>query len=311
MGIPTSANAADTVVAVSDLTRVYGHRRAADGVSFAVGRGEIYGIIGPNGSGKTTSIECVQGLRVPTSGTIRVLGLDPATQRGALRHRIGSQLQESALPDRLRVWEALDLFATLSPKSRDWRGLARDWGLWESRSTAFADLSGGQRQRLFVALALVNEPEVVFLDEMTTGLDPSARHAAWELVEEVRDRGATVVLVTHFMDEAEALCDRIAVFRDGRVLAIDTPAGLVRRFAGESTVQFTHEGDVPWLSACEGVSAVHRSGTHFAVRGEGPLLAHVAAALVAHGIAPLDLSVERPTLEQAYLRISEMEDRTP
>ena len=311
MGIPTSASAADTVVAVSDLTRVYGHRRAADGVSFAVGRGEIYGIIGPNGSGKTTSIECVQGLRVPTSGTIRVLGLDPATQRGAPRHRIGSQLQESALPDRLRVWEALDLFATLSPKSRDWRGLAREWGLWESRSTAFADLSGGQRQRLFVALALVNEPEVVFLDEMTTGLDPSARHAAWGLVEEVRDRGATVVLVTHFMDEAEALCDRIAVFRDGRVLAIDTPAGLVQRFAGESAVQFTHGSDLPWLAACEGVSAVHRSGTHFAVTGEGPLLAHVAAALVAHGITPLDLSVERPTLEQAYLRISEMEAPAP
>lgn len=214
-------------VAVRKLAKVYGRLRAVDGVSFDVQRGEVFGIVGLNGSGKTTTVECLQGLRDRDSGEVRVLGLDPATQRDALRHRIGSQLQESALPDRLWVWEALDLFAAVSPRSRDWRRLAEDWGLSEKRNTAFADLSGGQRQRLFVALALVNDPEIVFLDEMTTGLDPSARRAAWDLVREVRQRGTTVVLVTHFMDEAEELCDRIAVFKAGRIVAIDSPSALV------------------------------------------------------------------------------------
>ncbi|MBA4181186.1 MAG: multidrug ABC transporter ATP-binding protein [Anaerolinea sp.] len=301
----------ERAVAVRELAKVYGPLRAVDGVSFDVRRGEIFGIVGVNGSGKTTTVECLQGLRDRDNGEVHVLGLDPATQRDALRHRIGSQLQESALPDRLRVWEALDLFAAISPRSRDWRRLADEWGLWEKRRAAFADLSGGQRQRLFVALALVNDPEIVFLDEMTTGLDPSARHAAWDLVRAVRQRGTTVVLVTHFMDEAEELCDRIAVFKAGRIVALDTPSALVRRFADHSTVRFTHEGDdLPWLDGCPGASAVEREGTRFTVAGDGPLLAYVASALVAHGIAPLDLRVERPTLEQAFLRISEVEATT-
>jgi len=297
----------ECAVTVRKLAKVYGPLRAVDNVSFDVQRGEIFGIVGVNGSGKTTTVECLQGLRNRDSGVVHVLGLDPATQRDSLRHRIGSQLQESALPDRLRVWEALDLFAAISPRSRDWRRLAEDWGLWEKRGTAFADLSGGQRQRLFIALALVNDPEIVFLDEMTTGLDPSARHAAWDLVREVRQRGTTVVLVTHFMDEAEKLCDRIAVFKAGRIVAIDSPPALVTRFADHSTVRFTHAGDdLPWLNACPGTLAVQHEGTHFTVTGDGPLLAHVASALVAHGIAPLDLCVERATLEQAFLRISEL-----
>ena len=299
----------EPAVAVGGLAKAYGRLRAVDGVSFEVRPGEIFGIIGANGSGKTTTVECLQGLRNRDAGTVQVLGLDPATQRDALRHRIGSQLQESALPERLRVWEALDLFAALSPRSRDWRRLAEEWGLWEKRSTAFSDLSGGQRQRLFVALALVNEPEVVFLDEMTTGLDPSARHAAWELVREVRTRGTTVVLVTHFMDEAEELCDRIAVFKAGRIAALAAPSSLVIRFADHSTVHFTHESDdLPWLSGCPGAIEVHREGARFTVTGDGPLLAHVASALVAHGITPLDLRVKRATLEEAFLRISELED---
>lgn len=308
----TNETAASTrrepAVAVGGLAKAYGRLRAVDGVSFEVRPGEIFGIIGANGSGKTTTVECLQGLRNRDAGTVQVLGLDPATQRDALRHRIGSQLQESALPERLRVWEALDLFAALSPRSRDWRRLAEEWGLWEKRSTAFSDLSGGQRQRLFVALALVNEPEVVFLDEMTTGLDPSARHAAWELVREVRTRGTTVVLVTHFMDEAEELCDRIAVFKAGRIAALDAPSSLVLRFADHSAVHFTHESDdLPWLSGCPGATGVHREGDRFTVTGDGPLLAHVASALVAHGITPLDLRVKRATLEDAFMRISELE----
>jgi len=295
-------------VHVRELQKRYGATRAVNGASFSVEQGEIFGIIGANGSGKTTTVECLQGLRKPDGGEIRVLGLDPQSQRDQLRHRIGSQLQESALPDRLRVWEALDLFGALSPKSRDWRELVREWGLTGKEGAAFADLSGGQRQRLFVALALVNEPEIVFLDEMTTGLDPAGRHAAWELVRDVRRRGTTVVLVTHFMDEAEDLCDRIAVFRQGEVTAIDSPAGLVQRYVNASTVRFSHDGDEPLsLEGCPGLNEVRREGTQYSATGEGPLLAHVASRLAAQGVYPADLRVERATLEQAYLRMTEAE----
>jgi ABC-2 type transport system ATP-binding protein len=292
-------------VSVSGLVKIYNRSRAVDGVSFDVKKGEIFGIIGSNGSGKTTTVECLQGLRRRDGGSVSVLGLDPATERDALRHRVGSQLQESALPERLKVWEALDLFASLSPRSRNWKELVQEWGLAAKEKAAFSDLSGGQRQRLFVALALVNEPEVVFLDEMTTGLDPSARHAAWDLVRRVRERGTTVVLVTHFMDEAEDLCDRLAVFDGGKIVAMDSPAGLVGRYANASTVHFSEESErLPWLSECPGVRGISRDGGRYTVTGDGPLLAHVAAGLVAHGIAPLDLRVERATLEQAFLSLT-------
>jgi ABC-2 type transport system ATP-binding protein len=299
-----AAAASSPAVLMRDLRKTYGQVRAVDGASLEVRHGEIFGIIGANGSGKTTTVECLQGLRKRDGGEVSVLGLDPQTQRGALRHRIGSQLQESALPERLRVWEALDLFAALSARSRPWRRLVSEWGLEEKQRAAFADLSGGQRQRLLVALALVNEPEIVFLDEMTTGLDPAARHAAWELVRQVRERGTTGVLVTHFMDEAEALCDRIAVFRAGNVLDVGSAGALISRHADHSTVHFTAEGELPWLAGCPGVSEVLRENGRYRVRGTGPLLAHVAAALVAHGHTPADLSVERATLEDVFLRLS-------
>jgi ABC-2 type transport system ATP-binding protein len=270
-----------------------------------VQRGEIFGIIGPNGSGKTTTVECLQGLRQADGGELSVLGLDPRTEGAALRHRIGSQLQESALPDRIRVWEALDLFASLSPRSRDWQSLAREWDIYEKKDSAFASLSGGQRQRLFIALSLVNDPELVFLDEMTTGLDPTARRLAWDLVRQVRERGTTVVLVTHFMDEAETLCDRIAVFRGGEVIAVDTAGGLVARASGGTKVTFSGPpADLPWLFEVPGVEGVEHEGSHFRVEGTGPLLAHVAAALVAHGLAPVDLEAQRPTLEDAFMQLT-------
>lgn len=292
-------------VAVHSLAKRYGDVQAVRDVTFEVRPGEIFGILGANGSGKTTTIECLQGLRKPDGGELRVLGLDPQAQRDQLRHRIGSQLQESALPDRLRVWEALDLFGALSPKSRDWSELVREWGLEGKERSAFGNLSGGQRQRLFVALALVNEPEIVFLDEMTTGLDPAGRHAAWDLVRDVRRRGTTVVLVTHFMDEAEDLCDRIAVFRRGEVAAIDSPAGLVQQYVNSSTVRFTYDGpEIEGLRACPGLSELRREGTQYTATGEGPLLAHMAALLAANGVYPVDLRVERATLEDAYLRMA-------
>jgi ABC-2 type transport system ATP-binding protein len=295
----------DYAITVERLRKAYRDIVAVQDVSFEVEPGEIFGIVGPNGSGKTTTVECLQGLRQPTAGDMRVLGLDPHRQGEALRRRIGSQLQESALPERIKVWEALDLFATAAEGRHDWRESAREWGLYERRNAAYANLSGGQRQRLFIALALIRRPEVVFLDEMTTGLDPAARHEAWSLVRTVRERGATIVLVTHFMDEAEQLCDRIAVFRGGRVVALDTPGLLVLRHATQRTVTFSSETPaLAWLRDVDGVSDVERHGQRFTVRGTGPLLAHVAAALVGHGIAPEDLRADLPTMEDAYMGLT-------
>ncbi len=303
---PGSASPADeAVISVRDLRKVYGHLAAVDGISFAVRRGEIFGLLGSNGAGKTTTVECVQGLRTPTSGTVRVLGQDPRTHLGALRGRMGCQLQESRLPDHLKVWEALDLFARFTPGATDWRVLLEQWGLTEKRDASFASLSGGQRQRLFIALALVSEPEVVFLDEMTTGLDPAARRVAWDLIERIRDRGTTVVLVTHFMDEAERLCDRVAVVDKGKIVALDTPRGLVVRYDPFEQVVFTYEdAEIDWLERVPGARTVTRRGPRVVVEGTGPLLAHVAAALVARGSTPEDLRVIEPSLEDVFLKLT-------
>ncbi len=293
-------------VEVLDLRKRYGSTQAIDGATFSIAEGEIFGIIGPNGSGKSTTVECLQGLRQPDAGEMSVLGFDPRRDANHLRRKIGSQLQQSALPERMRVWEALDLFASLCPGALTWQQAAHDWDLWEKRTTAFGNLSGGQQQRLFIALALIGKPSLVFLDEMTTGLDPSARRATWEHIRKVRDRGATVVLVTHFMDEAEYLCDRVAVFRRGKVVALDSPARLANAFGGGSVVTFTAEGasTFDWLADCPGAESVSRDGSLVTVRGRGALLAHVGAALVQHGFAPEDLTVRRHSLEEAYLQLT-------
>jgi ABC-2 type transport system ATP-binding protein len=295
-----------TVISVSHLAKSYGSLNAVKDVSFDVVEGEIFGLLGPNGAGKTTTVECLQGLRRYDSGTVRVLGFDPKVDSANLRRHIGSQLQESALPDRLRVWEALDLFASLSPSRADLNQLMEQWGITEKRNASFANLSGGQRQRLFVALALVNNPRLVFLDEMTTGLDPAARRVAWELIKAIRERGTTVVLVTHFMEEAEALCDRLAIVDNGLVAALDTPRGLINRYASEVRVSFTTEvADIGWLESIDGVSRINRSGRKVTVTGQGAILALVAASLVEHGIVPNDLYLEQPTLEDVFQRITE------
>lgn len=297
--------AIDTVISVRGLRKSYGEKAAVADLSFEVEEGEIFGLIGPNGSGKTTTVECVQGLRERDGGDVRVLGLDPATERPALGPRLGCQLQEAALPDRIKVWEALDLFASLASRPADWQELLEQWGLADKRDSTFASLSGGQRQRLFVAIAFVNRPEVVFLDEMTTGLDPSARREAWRLVEAIRDRGTTVVLVTHFMDEAEMLCDRVGVVFEGRIVALDTPAALAHSYGGETRVVFGYgKEDLSWLERVEGVSSVEWRGANVVVTGAGPVLVHVATALSEHGILPLDLHVEQPSLEDAFLALT-------
>ena len=294
-----------TVIDVVNLRKAYGATAAIDDVSFQVNDGEIFGLLGPNGAGKTTTVECLQGLRQPDSGSIRVLGFDPKADASNLKKQIGSQLQESALPDRIKVWEALDLFASTGAVAVNWSTLIEQWGLKEKRNAAFGTLSGGQRQRLLIALALVNNPKMVFLDEMTTGLDPAARRVTWDLIRAIRDRGTTVVLVTHFMDEAENLCDRVAIMNNGKLAAMDTPQNLINTYGNNITVIFsTERTDLDWLKAVPHVHNFSRHGQRIEVEGDGPVLALVAAELVKHGILPLDLRKEQATLEDVFLKIT-------
>ena len=293
------------VVEVSRLQKRYGSFVAVEDVSFTVARGEIFGILGPNGAGKTTTVECLQGLRGADGGDLSVLGLDPRSEASALRRKIGSQLQESALPDRIKVWEALKLFSSLAPGGRTWQLVMEEWGLANKRNSTFGSLSGGQQQRLFIALAVVNDPELVFLDEMTTGLDPMARRGTWDLIRKIRDNGTTVVLVTHFMDEAEELCDRIAIVDNKRVVALDTVEGLVKQHAGGATVTFSTDfDDVQFLRALREVEGVSHRGRHVEVSGHGPLLASVAVEMGMHGSKPADLDVKRSNLEDVFLSIT-------
>lgn len=295
----------DIVITVQNLRKVYGAKVAVDDISFEVAEGEIFGLIGPNGAGKTTTVECLQGLRRPDGGNLRVLGLDPQLESRALRQRIGSQLQESALPHRVKVWEVLDLFASFTAGSSDWQTLMKQWGLADKGKSAFSSLSGGQRQRLFVALALVTNPEVVFLDEMTTGLDPAARRVAWDLIGAIRNQGTTVVLVTHFMDEAEQLCDRVAVVDQGHVVALDTPQGLINTYGSDNRIIFsTDYPDLSWLEQLPNVRRITRRGTRVEIEGSGPILMPVARALDEHGISPSDLRLEQPNLEDIFLKLT-------
>lgn len=289
-------------ISVRGLRKSYGSVHAVRDVSFDVGRGEIVGILGPNGSGKTTTVECLQGLRHADDGELSVLGLDPRTQVAEIRRRVGSQLQDSALPEKIKVVEAIRLFASVGGGS-DVDRLLADWGLSAKRTAAFGSLSGGQRQRLFIALALVNRPQLVFLDEMTTGLDPAARHEAWRLIEQVRELGTTVVLVTHFLDEAERLCDRLVVIQHGVVSATGTPAELVARHGGGVSATFTADLDPADLAALPGVSAAGRRGRSVEVRGSAEALLHLGHTLVERGTLPTDLRIHQPTLEDAYFRL--------
>jgi len=288
---------------VRGLRKAYGDRVVVDDLDLDVPAGEIVGLIGANGAGKTTTVECIQGLRKPDAGTLRVLGYDPVTQAGELRPLIGSQLQDSALPDRLRVAEAVALFGTA--RTRDGGELLEQFGLEQRRRSAFGSLSGGERQRLFLVLALLNRPRLVILDELTQGLDPAARRNVWAAVRQLHDAGTTVLLVTHEMDEAEALCGRVVAMRGGRVLDAGAPADLVDRHAGTATIRFSMP-DAPALlldqvRRLDGVHEVERAGARVTVRGARPVIAHVGAALVRWGSVPADLSVHVPTLEDALL----------
>lgn len=294
------------VIEVRNLHKAYDGVTAVDDVSFNVDEGEIFGIIGPNGAGKTTTIESVIGLRKPDGGSVSVLGLDPQTEARKLGNRIGTQLQEAALPERMKVWEALDLYASFYEKTVPWEPLVEQWGLAEKRNTQFGGLSGGQKQRLFISLALLNDPQIVFLDELTSGLDPQARRATWDLIRAIREQGKTVVLITHFMDEVEALADRVAVIDHGRVIALDTPDNLIASLNSETKVLFSVPNgfQAARLENVSGVSAVNQYDRQITVSGNGPLLANVAAALAQHNIAPADLRVQQANLEDVFLALT-------
>jgi ABC-2 type transport system ATP-binding protein len=299
------------VIEVEGLKKRYGAHLAVDDVGFTVSEGEIFGILGVNGAGKTTTVECLQALRRPDRGRMRVLGLDPRSAGSQLRALVGSQLQSSALPDRLRVEEAVLLFGD---GDRHWADRLLDtWRLAGLRRSSFASLSGGQRQRLFIALALLNSPRVVFFDELTQGLDPLARSDVWRAIREVRERGTTVVLVTHFMDEAEALCDRVAVMRAGRVVDAGTPAELITRHARATTVTFTPpvSFDPATLAALPGIDRVERHGERIRVIGTSQLIAPVCAAVLGDDqLGPPDLRVHHPDLEDALIAlVSDPTDR--
>ncbi|MFW6097695.1 MAG: ATP-binding cassette domain-containing protein [Chloroflexota bacterium] len=291
------------VVSAQNLVKRYGETIAVHDVSFSVQQGEIFVIVGPNGAGKTTTVEMLAGLRRPDAGQVRLLGLDPQQDEAELRRRTGIQLQQAALPHRLKVWEALDLFASFYPQTVPLQPLMGAWGLTEKRNTAFTNLSGGQQQRLFIALALINDPELVFLDEITTGLDPQARRATWDAIRDIRRQGKAVVLVTHFMDEAQALGDRVAIVDHGRVVALDTPRALIAGLQAGARVCFTNPNgfDPTLLQNLEGVVTVEQHGRQVVVLGEGPLLARVSSALLQRGIEPADLDVQQPTLEDVFL----------
>jgi ABC-2 type transport system ATP-binding protein len=297
-----------SAIEVDSLAKAYGRLKAVDGVSFSVGAGEIFGMVGPNGAGKTTTIECLEGMRSPDGGEIRVLGLDPRKDGQELRERIGVQLQQSALPDDIKVWEALDLFASYYRKPAAWEPLIEKLEITDKKNARFSKLSGGQKQRLFIALALVNDPELVFLDELTTGLDPHARRSMWDLVRAIRERGKTVFLTTHYMEEAEHLCDRVLVIDHGRIVALDSPADLVRGLKSEIRILFTAKSglDPAPLKALPGVTRIEQNGERVLVAGQGDrMICLVINALDAQGVHFRDLRTEQPDLEDVFLALTE------
>jgi ABC-2 type transport system ATP-binding protein len=294
------------VIEVTGLTKRYGGQTVVDGISFHVEKGEIFGILGPNGAGKTTAIECLEGLRKRDHGEVRILGLDPKTDGRQLHQRIGVQLQETQLQDKLKVREALELYASFYPDPADWRELLDRWGLASKAGASFGKLSGGQKQRLFIALALVGHPELVFLDELTAGLDPGARRATWDLIGQVRASGVTVVLVSHFMDEVEELCDRVAILERGRIAALDTPARLVDSAGGEYRMRFRPLAplDEQSLASLPGVVSVTSRAAQVHVSGTGDFASAVTAELARRQVLVADLRIEGRSLDSAYVALT-------
>jgi len=300
-------NQGSSVIEVENVGKCYGKMVAVEDVSFEVFEGEIFGLIGPNGAGKTTTMECVEGLRVADSGRVSVLSLDPWRDARALQSRIGVQLQEAQLQKRIKVWEAIDLWVSLYDAPLDPDRLLEQLGLTQKRDSWFMNLSGGQKQRLFIALAIINNPDIVFLDELTTGLDPQARRTIWQLVRDIRDRGKTVFLTTHLMEEAENLCDRVAILDHGRIIDIDSPDALVRRHCPRRTVIFSTDwtGDPEVFTRSAAIEEVRNDGGTLTIRGVGDdLVSEVIHCISANSIRVRDFRTEAPNLEDVFLELT-------
>ena len=295
------------VISVSHLGKSYGSTVAVDDLSLEVYKGEVFGLIGPNGAGKTTTMECVEGLRKADRGTISVLGLDPRRDATALEQRIGVQHQEAQLQKRIKVWEAVDLWSALYVKVVDTEALLGRLGLEAKRNARFMTLSGGQKQRLFIALAMIHDPEVIFLDEVTTGLDPQARRTIWGLITDMKERGKTVFLTTHLMEEAERLCDRVAIIDHGRLVEVGTPAELVEKHCPQRSVVFTSEGNgaAERLAGGTGVLSATSEGCTHTLRGEGDdFVTHVINLIARENIQVTGFRTELPTLEDVFLKLT-------
>jgi ABC-2 type transport system ATP-binding protein len=295
-----------SAVEISHLRKTYGPLVAVDDVSFSVAEGETFGFLGPNGAGKTTTVECAIGLRSPDSGAIRLMGLDPQDNKAQIHQITGVQLQSGAFPPKLRVGEIIDMYRSFYHHSADVGELTGALGLADKRQSYYRSLSGGQQQRLSVVLALIGAPKIAVLDEMTTGLDPQARRDAWELIQHVRDRGTTVLLVTHFMEEAERLCDRVALIDSGRIIALDTPAGLAAQATGAKSVRFLPSApfDDSLLARLPEVTTIEHDGRHIVVTGTGELTTAVIVALHAAGIEAQDVRTDASTLEDAFVHLT-------
>jgi ABC-2 type transport system ATP-binding protein len=305
----------NTVIKVEGLCKSYASTVAVNEVTFNVQEGEIFGMVGPNGAGKTTTIECLEGLRKPDRGNVTVLGIDPQRESHFLNLHTGMQLQQSNLPDRMKVWEALDLYSSFYPKARNWEELLDQLGLVEKRNTPFGKLSGGQKQRLFIALALLPDPQLIFLDELTTGLDPQARHVIWDLVRDVHSQGKTILLTTHYMEEAERLCDRVAILDHGRIVAMDTPAELIRSQGCGESLTFTVDRPLPpeFINAMGQIGRLAIQGERVVVYGDSKqttIVSDVVLLLARLSIPFSNLRSEQSTLEDIFLKLTghEMKD---
>jgi ABC-2 type transport system ATP-binding protein len=299
-------NPTQIAIKVSHLKKSYNDVKAVEDVSFEVSEGEIFGMLGPNGAGKTTTVECISGVRCPDEGTISILGLDPQADRATLRSIVGVQLQSSTFPDRLKVSEIIDMYQSLYWNPIKPEELVRSLGLSEKLNNYYKTLSGGQKQRLAVVLALIGQPKIAVLDEMTTGLDPQGRLDIWELIERTRDQGTTIILVTHYMEEAERLCDRVALIDHGRIIALDNPHGLAEKVTGGKQVIFvpSKSFDDQLLRALPEVKTIEHQGKHVRVVGSGQLVNAVILTLDQNGIEALDMQMEQATLEEAFVKLT-------
>lgn len=306
--VEAGTNQAATQIAVRDLRKRYGDTRAVDGVSFEVRQGEVFGLLGPNGAGKTSTVEMIEGLRGRDGGEISVCGFDPATQADEVKQRLGVTLQATALPDKIQVREALALFASFYRQSIGVEELLALVALEEKAASRFDQLSGGQQQRLAVALALVNDPAVVLLDEPTTGLDPQARRELHGVIEGLKARGRTVILTTHYIEEAERLCDRVAIIDHGKIIALDTPQQLIARSSGQSRIEFRTASALALgqLRQLPFVESVAESGGAYILRSAAVArtLSELIKWLDAEGHELLDLHVTRPTLEDVFIELT-------